>query len=234
MKNLILLLFFTFILSLQAQQSDFKEIDFTNADRIANLHEGEDLINLPMLVHNLTYQLDTEVERFRAIYYWVSHNIKGEYSLISRNDRKRNTFKKDPERLRQWNDQFKKEVFKRLLFDKETLCTGYAYLIKKLANIAGLECEIIRGHSLINRSTIKSKDIPNHSWNAVKLDGKWYLCDATWSAGFTNVSTSLFEFDFDNAYFLMEPSEFAKSHKPIDSKWTLLDQNSKTNNFGRN
>ena len=65
-------------------------------------------------------------------------------------------------------------------------------------------------------------NIPNHSWNAVKLNNKWYLCDATWSAGYTDMSTFLFEYEFDNSFFLMEPKRFSKTHQPVDEKWTLL------------
>jgi len=228
MRFYILLVGFIFIMPLHAQQNDFDTIDFTKAERIANQYKGEDLTNLPLLAYKLTSQLDTDIERFRAIYYWVSHNIRGEYNLMSKNERKRYKLKDDPEALRQWNNQLRKEVFKKLLRDKETLCTGYAYIITTLSNFAGLESEIIHGYDLTNGTKSVKLNIPNHSWNAIKLKGTWYLCDATWSSGFTDMSTFLFEFDYDDSYFLMEPSKFAKSHKPIDEKWTLQSQNTDT------
>lgn len=228
MNRFILLVCFTFILPLHAQRSDFKEIDFTKAEHVANRYKGEDLTNLPLLVHNLTSQLDTDVERFRAIYYWVSHNISGNYDLMSTNERTRKKLRNDPEKLHQWNNQFKKRVFTKLLYDKETLCTGYAYLIKVLSNLAGLECKIIHGYNLNNSSKSNKRNGPNHSWNTVKLNGKWYLCDATWSSGYTDMSNFLFEFEYDNSYFLMKPSEFVKTHEPLDETWTLLIQDSET------
>lgn len=209
-----------------AQRSDFEKINFWRAENIANQHKGEDLYNLYGLTHGLTSPLNTEVERFRAIYYWVCHNIRGEYKLMRKNDRTREKLKNDSEALRLWNNQFKKEIFTRLLQEKETLCTGYAYLIKELSNLAGLDCEIIYGYGQLNNVKFENLDAPNHTWNAVKLNGKWYLCDATWSSGFTDLSTLRFEFKYDDTYFLMEPSEFAKSHRPIDEEWTLLVQKS--------
>ena len=207
-----------------AQKSDFDKINFWKADYIANQHKGKDLYNLPLLTYGLTSSLNTEVERFRAIYLWVCHNIKGEYNLMNMNEHKRNKFKNNPKALQDWNNQIKKEVFKRLLEKKETLCTGYAYLIKELSNLAGLECEIIYGYGLANNVKFDNIDSPNHSWNAVKLDGKWYLCDATWSSGFIDMSDYLFEYEYEDAYFLMEPSEFSKSHRPMNEEWTLLGQ----------
>lgn len=227
MRNFIFLLLFAFILPLHAQQSDFDKINFWRADYVANQHKGEELNNLPMLAYGLTSPFNTEVERFRAIYYWVCHNISGEYNLMNENNKKQKKLKNNPEALSLWNNQFKKEVFTRLQQEKETLCIGYAYLIKELSNLAGLECEIIYGYAQSNITKLKNIDAPNHSWNAVKLNGKWYLCDATWSSGFIDLSTFLFEFNFENTYFLMEPTEFIKSHKPVEEEWTLLIQNSK-------
>lgn len=229
MRSCILILCFIFMLPLQAQRSDFETIDFTRADQIAAAHKGEDLYSMPILVYNLTKNLNTDVEKFRAIYYWVCHNIKGEYHLMVENIRMRKKLQNDIIALFYWNNTFKKQVFKKLLNDKETLCSGYSFLIKELATLAGLESEIIDGYGLMNKVNIDNIDGPNHSWNAVKLDGKWYLCDATWSSGLTDVSSYLFEFDYDDSYFLMEPVEFAKTHKPIEAQWTLIDSSKKQN-----
>ncbi len=221
MKNFILLLSFTFILSSHAQQEDFNEINFTKADQMAQRYKGESLYNLPLLTHRLTAHLDTDAERFRVIYYWVCHNISGAYDMMAMNNRKRHKFKNDPKNLQQWNTRFKKEVFTTLRRDKKTLCTGYAYLIQVMSTYAGLESVIINGYDTTLRS--KEMELPNHSWNAIKLNGKWYLCDATWSSGYTDMSTYLFEFEYDNRYFLMAPADFIKTHTPVIKKWTLLD-----------
>ncbi len=221
MKNGILFGLFFCMLSLHAQRADFKEIDFAKAETIAIRHQGEELTHLPALAHDLTSQLSSDVERFRAIYYWVTHNISGNHGLLSQNERRRKKLKNDPEALHNWNLQFTKEVFTTLRQDKETVCTGYAYLIKVLSNLAGIECEIIDGYGTTDGHK-SDPDMPNHSWNAVNLNGKWYLCDATWAAGYTDMSSFLFEFEYDNSYFLQKPSEFVKSHQPLEEKWTLM------------
>ncbi|MEP2935802.1 MAG: transglutaminase domain-containing protein [Gilvibacter sp.] len=224
MRSLILILFFVFMLPLQAQQSDFKTIDFTRADQIATAHKGEELYNLPILVFGLTRNLNTEVEKFRSIYYWVCHNIKGEYNLMQENLRMRKKLQYEIEERINWEQNFKKLVLDKLRSDKETLCTGYAILIQQMAQLAGLECKIINGYGRLNRIKMDNIGLPNHSWNAIKLNGKWYLCDATWSSGLTDVSSYLFEFDYDDSYFLMEPIEFAKNHRPIEATWALITQ----------
>lgn len=224
MRRLSILLFFTFVWQLNAQQSDFDAISFEKADNIAISLKGKGLNNLPLLAHNLTYTLETDAERFRAIYYWVCHNIKNDYDLMVTNDRKRRKLKDDLMLLNNWNKTFKKEVFHRLSKQKKTLCTGYAFLIRELATLAGLECEIINGYGKTSAS-FKSIKMPNHSWNAIKLNGKWYLCDATWSSGFID-DRYLFKFNYNDAFFLMAPEEFAKQHRPIDSEWLLFNKES--------
>ncbi len=68
------------------------------------------------------------------------------------------------------------------------------------------------------------KTIPNHAWNAVKLNNKWYLCDATWSSGYIDMATYIFEYDYVNTYFLQDPIEFNTHHIPLDDSWKLIDK----------
>ena len=70
-QKLLFLFFYSFIFIGSAQKSDFKHINFNKADSIANLYKNEKLTNLPLLAYKLTYRLDTDVEKFRAIYIWV-------------------------------------------------------------------------------------------------------------------------------------------------------------------
>lgn len=226
MRNILLLLFFIFTLLSHAQRSDLNEINFQKADAIAERFKGEELFNLPVLALRLTAQLHTEAERFRAIYYWVTHNISGDYALLTNNEQTRRKLLNNPSALHQWNKKHRKDIFTTLRQEKKTLCTGYAYLVKELANLVGLECEMVHGYGKMNTLKFNSTDIPNHTWNVIKLDNTWYVCDATWSSGIINMETYRFEFKYDDAFFLMEPAEFAKTHTPIDTQWTLLDNTS--------
>lgn len=208
----------------EAQRSDFQQIDFKKADAIARRYQGEALVHLPVLALRLTAQLKTDVERFRVLYYWVTHNIRGTYYLTMENARLYENWGHDPKALNEQLREFKKTVFDQLLNKKETLCTGYAFLLQELSGYVGLECKIVHGYGLINDLKALESQIPNHSWNAVKLDGKWYLCDATWASGTIDEVTHRFEFRYDDSFFLMTPSEFAKTHRPLDANWDLLQE----------
>lgn len=217
--------FLLFIVAFQcyAQRSDFDHINFNKADSIAWSCKNEGLDNLPLLTHKLTSTLETDVERFRAIYKWVCTNIANDYDLYSRNKRKRIKYKNDSLKLKQWNDRFKTVIFNKLLKKNRTICTGYAYLVKELSKLANLECEIVHGYGRTSMTTIENTDPPNHSWNVIKLNGKWYLCDPTWASGIPNPKTNIFSFQYNDGYFLAQPELFAINHFPIESKWSLTD-----------
>lgn len=228
MKLVPVILFFIFVFQANAQRNDFANINFDKANAIALKYKGEELYNLNSLVEKLTEHLSTDVERFRAIYLWVCTNISNDYNLYTKNTRKRNRYLNDPILLETWNNEFKKEIFKKLIENKQTICTGYAYLVKEMTNIANIECEIVHGYGKTSTMNIDNITAPNHSWNAVKLKDKWYLCDPTWASGLIDPDTYQFKFDFKDGLFLPSPDLFVMNHYPIDEKWMLLDNNKPT------
>ncbi|MCU0392464.1 MAG: hypothetical protein MUE81_15210 [Thermoflexibacter sp.] len=227
------LCFFLLITSdtLQAQLIDFQKIDFRRADSIAAHYKGENLKNLPFLAYKLTSPLSSEVEQFRAIYTWVSTNIESDYDYFLQNKNKRQKLNGDKQALDAWNSSFQSKVFKKLLKEQKTVCTGYAYLVKELATLAGINCKIIDGYGRTVGSNIGGKGIPNHSWNAVYLNNQWYLCDATWSSGYFIVPDNQFIADYNDGYFLANPALFAKNHYPLDTAWILMDTKPKLSEF---
>ncbi len=214
-------LFFTAFQS-HAQISDFDSINFQKADRIALECKKDGLNTMPELVYKLTSQLTTDVEKFRAIYRWVCGNIANDYRLYEKNARKRLRFKNDSLKFNAWKDQFRKLSFQTLIKDQKTICTGYAFLVKEMARMANINCEVVNGYAKTSTIVVDTMSLPNHSWNAVELNGKWYLCDPTWASGTPNATDFHFEFNYNDGYFLTDPKLFALNHFPLDTKWLLL------------
>ncbi|MEN7546358.1 transglutaminase domain-containing protein [Rapidithrix thailandica] len=206
-----------------AQLSGFDNRDYHRADSVAALYQGEDLTNLPILAHKLTADLPSELEKFRAIYTWVATNIENDYGYYLRNKQKRKKLLHRPAELKAWNEEFRSKVFKKLLKEQSTICTGYAYLVRELANFAGIDCHIIDGYGRTAEANVGGQGIPNHSWNAVRLNNKWYLCDATWSSGSIDPQKKSFVRNYNDGYFLAAPELFARNHYPLDSAWLLTD-----------
>lgn len=205
-----------------AQSDPIRRTDFDQADSIAACYPGHSLINLKTLVEKLTRPLPTEVEKFRAIYLWICLNIDNDYAMAEKRMR---MHKKHLSASAQaaLDKSFNQKSFKRLKDDHKTICTGYAYLVHEMAILAGIPCEMINGYGRNSTSNVEGPPILNHTWNSVKLNGHWYLCDATWSSGFVNGSTKQFVKKYNDIYFLTNPTLFLQNHYPLDTTWMLVE-----------
>lgn len=206
--------------------------NYKKADSIAALHYGRDLHNLSLLAADLTKDLSTDKEKFRALFSWVCHNIEVDHLQFKRIEKNRYRLRFDSLKLNEYDRVQGPLTIIKLHQTKRTVCTGYAYLLASMAEIIGIECKIINGYARTANSEDRSRDFPNHSWNAVKLDGKWQLCDPTWSSGYSYVQGSLayFETDYNEGYFLCPPKFFALNHIPQNPKWLLDSSIDKSHN----
>lgn len=226
-----LLVYFAVLVSasLHAQLTDFHHVDFYRADSVADACFGASVTDLPALSDRLTRSLTHEQEKFRAIYKWVCNNIEFDYELFRINREKRDKFDAS-DKLKAWNKKFTPIVFRHLIEDKKTVCTGYAWLVQQLAQHAGITCVIVDGYGRNATVNIRKSGKANHSWNAVMLNKKWYLCDPTWASGAYDADREMFIKKYDDSYFLADPAVFIRNHYPLDTRWTLLDDEHKQQN----
>ena len=206
-------------LFLSAQKGDLPNEDFRYADSIAIHYNGEELSDLSELTLKLTGELKTDKQKFRAIYSWVCQNIEIDHQNYLLNKRKREKYVGDSLALSTWNNQIQIKVLHRLFTQKKTVCTGYAYLVREMAALAGITCLIVDGYGRTASSNVHQLGIPNHSWNAVFLDSAWYLCDPTWSSGMVYAigAAGIHKFDYNEGFFLTKPEFFLKTHFPLDT-----------------
>ncbi len=97
------------------------------------------------------------------------------------------------------------------------VCAGYANVMVAAGTAAGLEVVYVLGDS---RETDGSLSPSGHAWNAAKLEGRWYLLDATWNAG--HVTDGRFTAEYGADYLLTPPELFAATHRPDDDRWQLM------------
>lgn len=151
----------------------------------------------------LTQNLTSDTEKARAIYYWVSHNIQYNVAMLTKID--------------DFYIVGERNILDEVLKDKKGVCQHYSVLFDALCQYAGIKSYIIAGITSQN-GTIANL---SHSWNAVYINGNYYLVDATWAAG--NVTNGKFKQEFNDSFFLISPSEFIKTHIPFDPIWQFLD-----------
>jgi hypothetical protein len=94
-----------------------------------------------------------------------------------------------------------------------------------MCRVAGLKAEVVVGFSkgwgYKPGDKVDWSD-SNHAWNAVEIEGNYYLVDSTWGAGSLS-SSGKFEWKFTDYYFLTKPENFILDHYPKEDKWQLLD-----------
>ncbi len=144
-----------------------------------------------------------DFEKARAIYRWITQNISYDYSAYL---------------TKSYGSTRAADV----LVSRSSVCQGYSALFNSLAKSASLEVVTIsgwaKGYSYNAGDQITGPT--NHAWNAVKINGGWYLIDSTWGAG--SIIQQRFVREFDEGYFLTTPERFIYNHLPEDSKWQLL------------
>lgn len=118
------------------------------------------------LVKKLTKGKSGDQEKFDAIFTWVTTNISYDY----------NEFYLPTAPI--------PGSIQRILNTKRTICLGYSNLMDTLCMLAGITNVTVYGYAKDEFFDVNDTIyVHNHAWSAVKLDGLWYVYDATWSKG---------------------------------------------------
>lgn len=96
------------------------------------------------------------------------------------------------------------------------VCAGYANLMVAMGEAMGEHVVYVGGHVRDEDDGVSGE---GHAWNAVEIEGRWYLLDATWDAG--SVDGPRFEKAYKSDYFMTPPDLFVSDHFPDDEAWQL-------------
>ncbi|MCU0390843.1 MAG: tetratricopeptide repeat protein [Thermoflexibacter sp.] len=139
----------------------------------------------------------SDLDKVRAVYTWITYHISYDWE----------TFQK-----KSITDQSATKI----LQTRFAVCEGYANLFKAICDEMRLPCEVVSGYVKgIDYRIGMPIDEPNHSWNAVKIGGKWFLIDTTWGANDKNNR-------LNDYYFLPAPEKLIYTHFPEQARWQLL------------
>lgn len=189
------------------QQNQLVSMAPAEAERIRALANNEyinrDDESIQTLAKNLTNGLKTDAEKSRAIYRWVTTNVRYDTSIYNITG----------------NDQVGYSVqiatipppkkAKDVLVDKIAVCFGYAALNASLHRALGIPAKFIAGD--LNLEMMSGP----HGWNEVLLDGQWYNMDPTLDAGTGIIENGLMLFKQNPQlqYYKMNTNEFNRTHK---------------------
>lgn len=181
--------------------SKYVKIDYSEIDKYARSAPASAARSLTTLSTYLTSPAKSDLAKARAVYAWITSHIRYDEQAFS-------------------GQKYSSEVeyATRSLRSQRAVCTGFALLFKHLLKPAGIEVANIKGYA---RTFDSEAGHPiqrvDHEWNAVCLDGDWYLLDIAWA------QTTAKSGKPNDYFFLTEPVEFSANHFPIDPRWQLLD-----------
>lgn len=190
-----------FAVNAAAWADDYSRIDSHALNTPSSAEES-----IRSLAEYLIQPATNDREKARAIYRWVTANISYDTDAY-------------------FSGNHGSTEAGDVLKSRSSVCSGYSGLFSKLGLAAGLEVAEISGYAkgYGYKTGEEFTGKTDHAWNAVKLDGKWYLIDATWGAG-TVGNNGKFSRKFEEFYFLTPPEQFIYRHFPEKKTWQLIDQ----------
>lgn len=229
MKNSIFLLSLLVLFAgtgpLGSQTIDPVLYDYSEIDNYAR-SLSDRYKDLDKLANDLTRGLDTDHEKVRAIFTWISGNIGYDTKAAHKKSSTVSFTYSTEEELQQLLAEENERVILEVLNKKKGVCEGYARLFKTLCDKCDIRAEVINGYAR-NRPSSIGKEVTgrsNHAWNAVFLYDKWYLLDVTWGSGYTDPGVTKFTKEFRPGYFLTPPEKLIMDHYPDDADWQLLNR----------
>lgn len=210
MKRFLITLF---LISVQISFSQ----DYKRVDSIVKNYPKE-FESIKNFADKIDSDFTTDLDKTRATYFWISNNIFYDFETASSN-RIKDVFYTGNEDLEQMQNAYAENALKK----RKAICEGYSQLLKYTLKTLGIKCEVIEGYAKTNINDIgKINHDQNHAWNAVFIDKKWHLIDATWSTG--NELGKPNYVSFRDSYFLIKPEHLIWSHYPNNKKWQLLEK----------
>lgn len=187
----------------------YGQIDYSVIDQKSE--KVPDSIEIYSVIANyLTNGLKSDKEKARAIYIWISHNIKYDLSQINSNKRYAS----------------QEEIVAEVLNTRVGICQHYSELFLAMCNSVELNCYLIPGYT---RNVFGKVDKYSHAWNGLMIDTNYYMVDVTWASG--HLDNERYVHIFNDKYFLIPPSKFIKTHMPFDPLWQFIDNPINNNDF---
>ncbi|KAF6762989.1 kyphoscoliosis peptidase [Ephemerocybe angulata] len=176
--------------------------DFSAVDHHASLFPKHNIQSLATLARDLTEPFQSETEKARAIYTWLSHNIIYDVQAF-------------------FSGNLQHATPESTVRSGLAVCDGYAGLFMHLAKLAGIrQVSKVTGHGkgfgyapLQPGQPLPPPEL-NHAWNRICLDDEWRLIDACWGAG--NLNGSVWDQRLNPYWFTADATEFGKQHYPMD------------------
>lgn len=193
--------------------------DFSEVDR--RIAQYERYTKVEDLANQINNDFSEDLDQVRAVFTWLAKNIRYDLAEFYNPRQRAYQFRYSTEVEKERKLQaLKDKLVAQAFLTKKGVCEEYAQSFKKVCDLLGIEAEVITGY--VRNSASEINRIPNrtnHAWNAVKIDDKWMMLDATWAAGYE--MNGQWKRAFNDYYFDIPKTHFFKTHFPEQSIWVL-------------
>lgn len=208
------LLFIFLLISISIKAQDFVAVDslVTTYPRFSNVEA---------LATKINTDFTTDEQKVRAAFFWLAKNIRYNLKEYYNPSQKSFRYKYSSEEEKQKKIQaLKNQIVANTFKTKMGVCEEYAQSFKKICDILDIEAQVIKGYVRNSADEIgKTSNSSNHAWNAVKLNDKWIILDATWAAG--SEFNGKWVRNFNNYFYNIPKEQIFKTHLPEESIWVL-------------
>lgn len=179
---------------------------FLAIDRRARNCPPEQAETLETLAAYLLLDVRSDLEKARAIYSWLTHEIQYD-------ERAYNTRDIGPQDAA------------TVLRTRHAVCEGFSNLFLALGREMGLQVDKVegyaKGYGYDDNTPIQSTD---HAWNIVAIDGAWRIFDATWGQGYGENHGGRLKMTkrFDETWFNVDPYTAIFSHLPEQERYAFV------------
>jgi len=174
--------------------------------------EEKSYLTINKIAARVTSHVCTDGERVASIFSWIVNHINYDQEAFCAGTKS----SEDPQKI---------------INSEKAVCTGFSNLFVALCTRNNMDARIITGYAkgAGNRKG-DTFNAPNHAWNSVKIDGKWYLLDISWASAYrmylnrNKVGSEKCELPISayRDFYLAEPETFVFDHLPEDPAWQLL------------
>jgi len=186
------------------------------------------------LATKIIQDFNDDASKVRAAFKWLTNNIQynlEEYhhpKIVHQIEYSTYQYSSEKERLRKasaMKERIQKRANDKIVRDafltRKGVCEEYVQSFKKLADLLGIESEIIRGN--VRNSINQIGKVPlgtNHAWNALKINGRWAIIDVTWASGYS-LNNKWIQ-SFNDYYFDMDSRKIGFTHYPSEERWQKI------------
>ena len=193
---LVVLILFILVCLLSARSAG-AATQFNTIDAYARACPANAKTSLDAVASYLRKSTRTDLEKARSIYVWLTANISYDAKAYNSDI---------------YGDQSPEGVLK----SRKAVCAGFAELYTALGESMGLEIRTIIGYSKgYGYNEGDAFEDSDHAWNAILIDDKWRLFDATWGEGYGmegNHGQLVCVKEFEEQWFNVDPEKFVFTH----------------------